>query len=160
MLEPELVEPRRVRLDRRRLPSSGAGADRLRGEVHLPLLRRERVGDDDRVERSVTRARVSRPSGRFEPRRSIGDLLEDVLDALEHFGEAGFFGQRRDAEVIAIRRVEARARRDQHVLLLEQLHRERLVVEVRELLLVDADERVHRAARRDEAQDTGSAPRR
>src|SRR5262249_33739538 len=51
-------------------------------------------------------------------------------------------------------RVEARARRDQHVLLLQQLHRKLLVVEARQLLAIDADERVHRAARRDEVEET------
>src|SRR5688572_9785555 len=92
-------------------------------------------------------------SGRFEPRRSLCDLPEDVLDALEYFGEPSLFGQRRDAKMVAVRRVEARSRRDQHVLLLEQLHRERFVVEPRQFLLVDADERVHRAARCDETQE-------
>src|SRR5690606_6608834 len=38
------------------------------------------------------------------------------------------------------------------MLLLEQLERERLVVEIRNLATIDADERVHRAARRNEVQ--------
>jgi len=88
-----------------------------------------------------------------------GDLLEHAFDPLEHFGELGLFRQRRDPEVIAIRCIEARARRDQDVLLLEQLHREALVVEGRQALPIDADERVHRAARRDEQRGDRDEPR-
>src|SRR4249920_2887963 len=94
-----------------------------------------------------------RCSGHLELRRPVGELLEHVLHALEHLGDLVLFGQDRDPEMVAIARVEARARRDQDMLLLEQLHRERLVVEARELLAVDADERIHRTARRDELQE-------
>src|SRR6185503_20394842 len=61
--------------------------------------------------------------------------------------------QQRGAEVVAIRNVEAGARREQDVLLLEQIEREGLVVEVWQLLSLDAHERVHRALGGREVQE-------
>ncbi len=57
-------------------------------------------------------------SGCFELWRAVGNLLENVLDALKHFCEASLLRKRRDPEVVTIWTVEARPRRDQHVLLL------------------------------------------
>jgi hypothetical protein len=74
-------------------------------------------------------------------------LLEHRFDPTEDVGELVLVRQRRDPKVIPVTRVETRARRDEHVLLFEQLQREGLVSERRQLLAIDADERVHRSTR-------------
>src|SRR5215470_13913359 len=68
---------------------------------------------------------------------------EQLLDAPEHFAQRRRVRQIRDAEVIAVRDVETHARRDQDVLLLEEIERKLLIVEARQASLVDADEGVH-----------------
>ena len=57
--------------------------------------------------------------------------------------------------LLGIRHVEARARDDEHVLALQQLHREPPVVEPGDLLDVDARERVERPPRRHHLQERG-----
>src|SRR5206468_10803052 len=77
---------------------------------------------------------------------------EQLVYALEHYAQRPRIWEVRDAEVIAVRNVEADAGRDQHVLLLEQVERELLVVEVRQCARIDPDERVHRPAGRGERE--------
>src|SRR5690606_42049111 len=89
----------------------------------------------------------------------LRELLEHILDALEHLGELILVRERRDPEVIPVRRVEARAGGDEDMLLLEQLERKRLVVETGEQASVDADERIHRAAGRDEIHEAAQIGR-
>ena len=55
--------------------------------------------------------------------------------------------QIRDAEMRLVRRIEARARGEQHMLVLEQIHRELLIAKIRQHAVLDSDERIDRAAR-------------
>src|SRR5690606_12994342 len=62
------------------------------------------------------------------------------------------FGEEGDAEVVAVRHVEARAGDDQHVFFLEQLQREGVVVEAARGGAGDRGETVERALRRDQVE--------
>ena len=99
--------------------------------------------------RSLACARLCRRLCRGPaPRLRRSHLRQQRLDALEGGVQRLLVGQERDAEVVVVVDVEARAGDDQDVLLLEQRHREGVVVEVGEHVAVRRGEGVERAARR------------
>src|ERR1039458_9147405 len=81
---------------------------------------------------------------------TVGIAIEQFLDASEHRPQRRRVRQGRDAEMIAVRHVEAHTRRHQHVLLLEQIERKLLIVELRQRLRIDSNKGVHRTLRRRE----------
>src|SRR5690606_38011642 len=106
---PDLGNKRTVREDLGAENGAPAVPQSVTGEVRTPLRGRETPGRDVNGRGVGERGRYAvrqRTSGGFELRRMLRELRQHVLDALEHLGELILVGQRRDPEVITVRRVE------------------------------------------------------
>ena len=73
---------------------------------------------------------------------------QDPVDAHEHLAQHARLRQQGHAETVAVGHVEAGARHDEHVLVLQHLQRERMVVEAARGIAHHAGETVQRACRR------------